>query len=64
MDTKSSPITALYCRLSRDDELNRDSNSIANQKLILTQYAQDNGFKDTSFFVDDGFTGVSLADVR
>ena len=61
MDTRSNPITALYCRLSRDDELNNgDSNSIANQKQIISRYAQDNGFKNTSFFVDDGWTGVSF----
>jgi DNA invertase Pin-like site-specific DNA recombinase len=60
MDTRSNPITALYCRLSRDDELNGDSNSIANQKKILTQYAQDNNFMNTSFYVDDGWTGVSF----
>jgi len=61
MDTRSNPITALYCRLSRDDELQQgDSNSIANQKQIISRYAQDNGFKNTSFFVDDGWTGVSF----
>ena len=37
-------ITALYCRLSRDDELQGDSNSIINQKAILQKYADDNGF--------------------
>lgn len=37
-------ITALYCRLSRDDELQGDSNSIVNQKAILSKYAKDNGF--------------------
>ena len=40
----SSKITALYCRLSRDDELQGDSNSIRNQKAILQKYADDNGF--------------------
>lgn len=60
MDTRSNPITALYCRLSKDDELQGDSNSIANQKKILTQYAQDNGFANTRMFVDDGFSGVSF----
>ncbi|MCL2703421.1 MAG: recombinase family protein [Defluviitaleaceae bacterium] len=60
MDTKSNPITALYCRLSKDDELNGDSNSIANQRKIVSQYAQDNGFKNTQYFVDDGWTGVSF----
>jgi len=60
MNTKSNPITALYCRLSKDDDLNGDSNSIANQKLILSKYAQDNGFLNTAFFVDDGWTGVNF----
>lgn len=45
-------ITALYCRLSRDDELQGDSNSIKNQKAILQKYADDNGFGNTQFFVD------------
>ena len=40
-------ITALYCRLSRDDEYNGDSMSIQNQKTLLTQYAKDNGFLNT-----------------
>ena len=48
----SSKITALYCRLSRDDELQGDSNSIRNQKAILQKYADDNGFTNTQFFVD------------
>lgn len=46
-------ITALYCRLSRDDELQGDSNSIINQKAILQKYADDNGFRNTSLFVDE-----------
>lgn len=45
-------ITALYCRLSRDDELQGDSNSIINQKAILLKYADENGFRNTAFFVD------------
>lgn len=45
-------ITALYCRLSRDDELQGDSNSIKNQKAILQKYADENGFVSTEFFVD------------
>ena len=50
-DTK---ITALYCRLSRDDESEGESNSITNQKNILARYAKENGFQNTKFFVDDG----------
>lgn len=62
---QSSPIamdkiTALYCRLSRDNELQGDSNSIINQKSILQKYADDNGFTNTMFFVDDGFSGTNF----
>ena len=53
-------ITALYCRLSRDDELQGDSNSILNQKSILKKYADDNGFRNTEFFVDDGYSGTNF----
>lgn len=53
-------ITALYCRLSRDDELQGDSNSIRNQKAILKKYADDNGFLNTVFFIDDGFSGTNF----
>lgn len=51
-------ITALYCRLSRDDNLEGDSNSIQNQKLILQKYADENGFQNTRFDVH-GVTGSS-----
>ncbi|WP_177565170.1 recombinase family protein [uncultured Phascolarctobacterium sp.] len=53
-------MTALYCRLSRDDESQGDSNSITNQKNILQKYADDNGFTNTEFFVDDGFSGTNF----
>ena len=53
-------ITALYCRLSKDDEQQGDSNSIKNQKEILQKYADDNGFLNTSFFVDDGYSGTTF----
>ena len=55
-----SKITALYCRLSRDDDLQGDSNSIIHQKSILQKYADDNGFVNTQFFVDDGFSGTNF----
>ena len=58
--TDSDRITALYCRLSRDDELQGDSNSIRNQKAILQKYAEDNGFTNTAFFVDDGYSGTNF----
>ena len=53
-------ITALYCRLSRDDELQGESNSITNQKSMLQKYADDNGFRNTKFFVDDGYSGTNF----
>mgnify|MGYP000755588324 FL=1 len=57
---QSGKITALYCRLSRDDELTGDSNSIVNQKAILSKYAKENGFKNPLFFVDDGYSGTNF----
>ncbi len=53
-------ITALYCRLSRDDELHGDSNSIMHQKSILQKFAKDNGFSNLQFFVDDGYSGTNF----
>ena len=52
-------ITALYCRLSQDDMLAGESNSITNQKEILLKYAQDNHFPNTQFYVDDGWSGTN-----
>ena len=59
-NTSMQKITALYCRLSRDDDLQGDSNSIINQKNILQKYADDNGFKNTVTFVDDGYSGTTF----
>ena len=56
----SDKITALYCRLSQDDMLAGESNSITNQKAILLKYAQDNGFSNLQFYVDDGFSGTNF----
>ena len=53
-------ITALYCRLSRDDENEGVSGSIKNQTEILQRYAADNGFKNTRLFIDDGFSGTNF----
>ena len=53
-------ITALYCRLSRDDELEGESNSITNQKSILSKYAKENGLTNTRFYVDDGYSGTNF----
>ena len=47
-------ITALYCRLSQEDALDGESNSISNQKRILSAYAKDRHFLNPVFFVDDG----------
>ena len=46
-------ITALYCRLSNDDDLQGESNSITNQKNILLKFAQDNGFSNPQFYIDE-----------
>ena len=53
-------ITALYCRLSRDDELVGDSNSIKHQKEILGKYAKEKGFQNLQFYVDDGYSGTNF----
>ena len=53
-------ITALYCRLSRDDGAEGDSNSVANQKRLLQKYAKENGFDNTRYYVDDGYTGTNF----
>ena len=51
---------ALYCRLSRDDNMDSESNSIQNQRNILQKAAKDKGYTDTIFFVDDGITGTTM----
>ena len=53
-------ITALYCRLSQDDNLEGESNSISNQKEILMTYAKKNGYLHPQFFVDDGISGTTF----
>ena len=53
-------ITALYCRLSKDDMIDDESNSITNQKMILKKFADDNGFTNTAYYVDDGFSGTNF----
>ena len=53
-------VTALYCRLSRDDDLSGDSNSIVNQKQILGEYAKRQGFHNCRFYVDDGYSGTNF----
>lgn len=60
LDRQSDKIIAIYCRLSRDDKLAGDSNSIINQKNILTRFAQERGFKNIQYFVDDGYSGANF----
>lgn len=57
---KPEQITALYARLSQEDALDGDSNSIVNQKAVLSKYAADNGFTNLVFFIDDGVSGVTF----
>ncbi|MBQ3587461.1 MAG: recombinase family protein [Oscillospiraceae bacterium] len=52
--------TALYCRLSRDDGAEGESNSISNQKMLLSKYADEYGFTNTAHYVDDGYTGTNF----
>ena len=58
--SNNEKIVALYCRLSRDDELAGESNSIKNQKSILSKYAKDNNFFNTRTFIDDGYSGTTF----
>lgn len=53
-------LTALYARLSKDDDLVGDSNSIVHQKEILAKYAKKHGFTNTEFYVDDGYSGTNF----
>lgn len=58
--TETTGITALYCRLSRDDGTESESNSIGNQKRLLTQKAKELGLGSTKFYVDDGYSGTNF----
>ena len=58
--TQKTPITALYARLSKDDEQQGESLSNENQKRILETFARDNGFLNCRFFVDDGWSGANF----
>ena len=55
---KGNGITALYSRLSQDDQLSGESNSIKNQKKQLEEYAKSHGFKNIVHFTDDGISGT------
>ena len=60
MNTNSESITALYCRLSRDDESEGESNSIRNQKAMLEQYAEKHNLPNPQCYIDDGYTGTNF----
>ena len=53
-------LTALYARLSKDDELIGDSNSIVHQKEMLAKYAKEHGFTNIEFYIDDGYSGTNF----
>ena len=57
---ENEKVTALYERLSRDDEMVGDSNSIVNQKKMLEDYAKQNGYTNIEHFTDDGYSGGSF----
>lgn len=63
-DMLKTKITPLYERLSRDDELQGESNSISNQKQMLEDYARQNGFPNPTHFTDDGISGTCFVEVR
>ena len=58
--TSTTPVTALYCRLSHDDEIKGESNSISNQKRMLETYAREHGLMNTRFYIDDGWSGANF----
>lgn len=67
-NTQFNKITALYCRLSRDDDFSGDSMSIQNQKAMLEHYANENGHINCRFFIDEhviiGTSGENLVKSR
>ena len=60
MKQSNKLITALYCRLSREDEQNGESNSIQNQRVLLSDYADKHGYTNTKIYADDGISGVTF----
>ena len=60
MQSDNLGITAIYCRLSRDDGTDSESNSIANQRRLLSQKAKELKLTNTKFYVDDGYTGTNF----
>lgn len=63
-NTNKNLITALYCRLSQEDERLGESLSIENQRLMLQKYAEEHRFPNIQFYVDDGYSGADFAGVR
>ena len=61
---RSTGITALYERLSRDDDQTGDSNSIVNQKKYLESYAHQKGYTNCQHYTDDGWSGGNFVEVR
>jgi len=61
MNRQNSKITALYSRLSKDDLLTGESQSISNQKMLLEQFAEQNGFANPRHYSDDGYSGVDFS---
>ena len=61
---RNERITPLYERLSRDDELRGESNSISNQRMMLRQYAAEHGLNVIDEYIDDGWSGTNFAGVR
>lgn len=59
-NTNRNLITALYCRLSQEDERLGESLSIENQRLMLQRYAEEHRFPNIQFYVDDGFSGADF----
>lgn len=60
LEMNQQQITALYLRLSNEDDLEGESNSISNQRALLQRYAESHGFTNIHFFVDDGYTGTNF----
>lgn len=64
MGNQTEELTALYCRLSQDDKQEGDSNSIINQKQMLSEYAESHGLTPYIHFTDDGISGTRFVEVR
>ena len=60
MKSNHNLITALYCRLSQEDMMQGESNSIRNQRMILQKYAEDHGFRNIEYYIDDGYSGANF----